>query len=41
MLSNWGYRRLGDRFRDESIDEMKDADRLIERILYRRLGLQL
>ena len=34
MLSNWGYERLGKRFRDESIDEMKDADALIERILY-------
>jgi bacterioferritin len=34
MLSNWGYHRLGGKFRDESIDEMKDADALIERILY-------
>ena len=34
MLSNWGYDRLGSKFRDESIDEMKDADVLIERILY-------
>jgi bacterioferritin len=34
MLSNWGYERLGSKFRDESIDEMKDADALIERILY-------
>lgn len=34
MLDNWGYARLGHRFRDESIDEMKDADRLIERLLY-------
>jgi bacterioferritin len=34
MLSNWGYERLGTKFRDESIDEMKDADALIERILY-------
>ena len=30
MLSNWGYERLGSKFRDESIDEMKDADKLIE-----------
>jgi bacterioferritin len=34
MLSNWGYERLGEKFREESIDEMKDADELVERILY-------
>ena len=34
MCDNWGYERLGKKFRDESIDEMKDADALIERILY-------
>jgi bacterioferritin len=34
MLDNWGYERLGEHFRHESIDEMKDADSLIERILY-------
>jgi len=34
MCDNWGYRRLGEHFRHESIDEMKDADRLIERILF-------
>lgn len=34
MLSNWGYERLGSHFRSQSIDEMKDADALIERILY-------
>ncbi len=34
MFDNWGYVRLGERFRSESIGEMKDADELIERILY-------
>jgi bacterioferritin len=34
MADNWGYERLATRFREESIDEMKDADELIERILY-------
>jgi bacterioferritin len=34
MNENWGYERLAKHNRDESIDEMKDADRIIERILY-------
>jgi bacterioferritin len=34
MLANWGYQRLAEKFMHESIDEMKDADKLIERILY-------
>src|SRR5262245_59808915 len=34
MLDNWGYERLSKHYYDESIDEMKDADGLIERILY-------
>jgi bacterioferritin len=34
MLDNWGYERLAHRFLDESMGEMKDADALIERILY-------
>jgi bacterioferritin len=34
MCENWGYARLSQKKREESIGEMKDADRLIERILY-------
>jgi len=34
MCENWGYERLWHKLREESIGEMKDADRLIERILY-------
>jgi bacterioferritin len=34
MCENWGYARLSKRKREESIGEMKDADEVIERILY-------
>lgn len=34
MCRNWGYLRLADYVKKESIDEMKHADRIIERILY-------
>ena len=34
MCDNWGYKRLGEKIRKESIDEMKHADRLILRILF-------
>jgi bacterioferritin len=34
MFDTWGYARLGEHERHESIDEMKHADRLIERILF-------
>lgn len=34
MFDNWGLKRLGERTREESIDEMKHADRLIQRILF-------
>ncbi len=34
MFENWGYARLADRSRSDSIDEMRDAEALIDRILY-------
>jgi bacterioferritin len=34
MLENWHYGRLAKKKREESIEEMKHADRIIERILY-------
>jgi bacterioferritin len=34
MCKNWGYSVLADHAWHESIDEMKHADRLIERILF-------
>lgn len=34
MCQNWGYARLAAHMRADSIDEMRDADALIERILY-------
>ncbi|HSQ67446.1 MAG TPA: bacterioferritin [Polyangiaceae bacterium] len=34
MCRNWGYLRLAEHIKKESIDEMKHADSLIERVLY-------
>ncbi len=34
MCENWGYERLHQKVRERSFDEMKDAEELIEHILY-------
>ena len=34
MCENWGYEKLSKKKREESIDEMKDADEILGRILY-------
>jgi bacterioferritin len=34
MCENWGYEKLSHKKREESIGEMKDADRIIGRILF-------
>ena len=34
MCENWGYQRLSAQKRGESVDEMKHADAVIERILF-------
>ena len=34
MCKNWGFNRLYKRFRDTSLEEMEDAQHLIEHILY-------
>jgi bacterioferritin len=34
MCENWGYGRLAAHIREDSLDEMRDAETLIDRILY-------
>lgn len=34
MCANWGYAKLSAKKHEESIEEMKHADKIIERILY-------
>ena len=34
MCENWGYQKLAKNKREESIGEMKDADEVMDRILY-------
>jgi bacterioferritin len=34
MLHSWGYHRIGDYIKKQSIDEMKHAEKLMERLLF-------
>ena len=34
MCENWGYQKLSKKKYEEALEEMKDADKVIERILY-------
>ena len=34
MAHNWGYHRIGDYIKKQSIDEMKHAEKLLERLLF-------
>ena len=34
MMHSWGYHRIGDYIKKQSIDEMKHAEKLIERLLF-------
>lgn len=34
LLADWGYRKLAEKERKESIEEMQHADRLIDRIIF-------
>ncbi len=33
LCESWGYNRLAQKYREESIEEMRDAEKLMERIL--------
>jgi bacterioferritin len=34
MCENWGYERMAKRLRDQAFAEMKDAEELVDRVLY-------
>ena len=34
MCENWGYERMAKRLREQSLAEMKDAEELVDRVLY-------
>lgn len=33
LCENWGWQRLADKYREESIEEMRDAEHLMDRII--------
>jgi bacterioferritin len=33
LCDNWGWTRLADKYREESLEEMRDAEKLIDRII--------
>ena len=33
LCENWGYQRLASKYREESMEEMRDAEKLIDRII--------
>ncbi|MEM1335984.1 MAG: ferritin-like domain-containing protein, partial [Actinomycetota bacterium] len=33
LCDNWGWKRLASKYREESIEEMHDAEKLIDRII--------
>ena len=34
MFKDWGYKKLGEKEYEDSVDEMKHADKIIERVLF-------
>lgn len=34
MAANWGYKRLAEKYRADAMAEMKDAEEIIDRVLY-------
>ena len=34
MFKDWGYKKLGEKEYEESVDEMKHADKIIDRVLF-------
>ncbi|WP_040494315.1 bacterioferritin [Ilumatobacter nonamiensis] len=34
LCENWGWHRLAEKYREESIEEMRDAEKLMDRIIF-------